>query len=93
MIVVLAVSVFAQKILYTTIDSGGELMPEQAAYDVKKYDLAVRPNIEEQSIKGVLTVTALIVKPIDKFVLDLDPVLTVDEINLQIPTANVPMCR
>ena len=86
----LAASVFAQKILHTTVDSGGELMPEQAAYDVKKYDLAVRPDIDAQTIKGVLTVTALIVNPLDKFVLDLDPVLKVDEINLTNPDSERP---
>ena len=59
-------------------DSGGVLMPEQAAYDVKSYDLDVRPNIQEQSIKGVLTAEALIVKPLDKFVLDLDRPFTVE---------------
>ena len=30
--------------------SGGALMAEQAAYDVRLYDLAVTPNIEEQTI-------------------------------------------
>lgn len=63
-------------------DSGGVLMPEQAAYDVKHYDLAVTPNIEDQSIKGVLKVKALIVKPIDKFVLDLDYPFTVESVGL-----------
>ncbi len=69
-------------------DSGGVLMAEQAAYDVKSYDLAVRPNIEEQSIKGVLTVRALIVKPIDKFVLDLDYPFTVESVRLLTNGAN-----
>lgn len=62
--------------------SGGVLMPEQAAYDVKHYDLKLRPNIEEQSIKGVLTVKALIVKSLDKFVLDLDTPFEVDSVML-----------
>ena len=57
-------------------------MPEQAAYDVISYDLDVRPNIEEQSIKGILTAKALIVKPIDKFVLDLDYPFTVESVVL-----------
>lgn len=71
--------VFAQRDLgVSPTGSGGVLMPEQAAYDVQSYDLAVRPNIEEQSIRGVLTATALIVKPIDKFVLDLDTPFTVE---------------
>jgi aminopeptidase N len=62
--------------------SGGVLMPEQAAYDIKSYDLELRPNIEEQSIKGVLTATAKIVNPIDKFVLDLDTPFTVESVSL-----------
>ncbi len=79
----LSISVFAQRDLGARpTDSGGVLMAEQAAYDVKSYDLAVRPNIEEQSIKGVLTVRALIVKPIDKFVLDLDYPFTVESVQL-----------
>ncbi len=68
--------------------SGGVLMAEQAAYDVQSYDLAVRPNIEEQSIAGVLTVKALIVKPIDKFVLDLDTPLTIESVELLTNGAN-----
>ncbi len=59
-------------------DSGGVLMAEQAAYDVKSYDLSVAPNIAEQSIKGTVIVKALIVKPLDKFVLDLDYPFTVE---------------
>jgi aminopeptidase N len=60
--------------------SGGVLMPEQAAYDVLSYELDLRPNIAEQTIKGVLTVKARIVKSIDKFVLDLDTPLTVESV-------------
>lgn len=63
-------------------NSGGVLSPEQAAYDVKSYDLDLRFNIEEHSIKGVLTVSAKIVNSIDKFVLDLDKPLTVDSVSL-----------
>jgi aminopeptidase N len=70
-------SAFAQMAARPT-GSGGVLMPEQAAYDVKHYDLALRVNPQEKSIKGVLTVTARIVKAIDKFVLDLDTPLTVE---------------
>jgi aminopeptidase N len=63
-------------------ESGGVLMPEQAAYDVKHYDLALRVNPAEQSIKGILTVKAEILKPINKFVLDLDMPLTVESVAL-----------
>ena len=92
-ILFLSVSVFAQRDLGARpTDSGGVLMPEQAAYDVKHYDLAVTPNIEEQSIKGVLTVTAKITKPIDKFVLDLDYPFTVESVELLTTDApNIPL--
>jgi aminopeptidase N len=61
--------------------SGGPLMPEQAAYDVKSYDLKLKVNPDEQTIKGVLTVQAMIVSPINWFVLDLDAPLAVDAVN------------
>lgn len=78
-----SVSIFAQRELgVRPTDSGGPLMPEQAAYDVRHYDLAVTPNIEERSITGVLTVKAEILKPLDKFVLDLDQAFTVGKAEL-----------
>ena len=87
--------VFAQRDLGARpTGSGGVLMSEQAAYDVKSYDLAVRVNPQEQSIKGVLTVTALIVKPINKFVLDLDIPFTIESVDLVFPLsdkANEPL--
>ncbi len=69
-------------------DSGGPLMPEQAAYDIKSYDLDLRINPTEQSIKGVLTAQALIVHPTAWLVLDLDPPLTVDSVALVNPTGD-----
>jgi aminopeptidase N len=82
-ILCLSVPVFAQRDLgVRPTSSGGVLMPEQAAYDIKSYDLQLRPNIEEQSIKGVLTATAKIVNPIDKFVLDLDTPFMVEAVSL-----------
>jgi aminopeptidase N len=62
------------------LGSGGPLMPEQAAYDVRSYDLALKVNVEERSIAGALTVKADIVKALDKFVLDLDKPFKVDSI-------------
>jgi aminopeptidase N len=61
-------------------DSGGPLMPEQAAYDVKAYDLALKINPAEQSIKGTLTVQAQIISPTAWFVLDLDDPLKVESV-------------
>jgi aminopeptidase N len=59
-------------------ESGGVLSAEQAAYDVKVYDLEVSVDVVNESIKGKLGLMALIVNPIDKFVLDLDSPLKVD---------------
>jgi aminopeptidase N len=62
--------------------SGGPLMPEQAAFDIKAYDLDLRIDPTEHSIKGVLTADALIVQPTRWFVLDLDPPLNVERVAL-----------
>ncbi len=61
-------------------DSGGPLMPEQAAYDVTSYDLALRVNPADKSINGTLTVSARIVHPTAWFVLDLDEPLKVESV-------------
>ncbi len=78
-----ALSVFSQReVGVRPTQSGGVLMPEQAAYDVKHYDLDLHVSPQEQSIKGVLTVKARILKPVDKFVLDLDMPLKVESVAL-----------
>ncbi|HEX8639100.1 MAG TPA: hypothetical protein VF692_13610, partial [Pyrinomonadaceae bacterium] len=75
----LSAAILAQRDLNARpTDSGGVLIAEQAAYDVKHYDLAMSVDPAAKSIKGVLTVRAEIVKPIDRFVLDLDTPLTVE---------------
>jgi len=66
-------------------DTGGPLMPEQAAYDVKSYDLDLRVDPAAQSIRGVHTTQALIVHPTKWFVLDLDTPLQVDSVALVDP--------
>ena len=82
MLLCAAASVAAQRTLGARpTDSGGPLMPEQAAYDVTHYDLTLAVNPTEQSIKGTLVATARIVSPTEWFVLDLDPPLTVESVN------------
>ena len=82
-ILFLSALVFAQRDLgVRPTESGGVLTAEQAAFDVQSYDLDLRVNPSEQSIKGVLTVKVLIVKPIEKLVLDLDAPLTVESVLL-----------
>lgn len=71
-------------------DTGGPLMPEQAAYDVKSYDLDLRVDPAGQSIKGVHTTLALIVHPTKWFVLDLDTPLQVDSVGLVDPVRKKP---
>lgn len=82
-VLLFAVSVFTQRELgVRPTESGGVLMPEQAAFDVKHYDLRLTPNIEEQTIKGVLTMRAQITGITGKIVLDLDYPLTVESVSL-----------
>ena len=81
--VFVSLTVFAQRDLAgRPTESGGVLLAEQAAYDVRHYDLALRVFPDERAIKGVLTVRARIVNSIDKFVLDLDTPLTVETVAL-----------
>lgn len=76
------VPAFAQRELGARpTESGGVLMPEQAAYDVKHYDLNLRVYPAEQSIKGVLSVRAQILNPLNKFVLHLDTPFTVEAVH------------
>jgi aminopeptidase N len=76
-IVLIANLAFGAKDIY---DSGGPLMPEQAAYDVTYYDLSLFVNPSDSSIQGSLKVNARIVQPLDMFVLDLDTLLKVHSI-------------
>jgi aminopeptidase N len=62
------------------LDSGGRLTPEQAAFDVRFYDLSVRVSPADSSISGTLTVVADIVQPTDRLVLDLDTLLDVSAV-------------
>lgn len=62
-------------------DSGGPLLPEQAAYDVTYYDLTLAVSPADSSVQGILKATARIASPTAWFVLDLDPILDISEIN------------
>ncbi|HAC16612.1 MAG TPA: peptidase M1, partial [Bacteroidetes bacterium] len=59
------------------MDSGGPLIPEQAAFRVTYYDLAVDINPAERSLDGSLQVHAETVHPTEWLVLDLDTVFTI----------------
>jgi aminopeptidase N len=64
----------------TFAGSGGPLSPEQAAYDVNYYALDLTIDPVAKTIDGSLLCRAVIVSPIDTFVLNLDNPFTVDSI-------------
>lgn len=63
-------------------DSGGPLLPEQAAYDVTFYDLDLDVRPDAREIQGTLTAHAKVVDSLDVFVLNLDRRLAVDRVRL-----------
>lgn len=58
-------------------DSGGPILPEQAAYDVTYYNLAVDVRPADSTVQGRVQVQADVVRPLEWFVLDLDLRFTV----------------
>ena len=70
-------------------DSGGRVAPEQAAYDARFYDLAVRVEPADSSLEGVLTMTARLVHPSERIALDLDPLLDVREVGVGSGSAGI----
>jgi aminopeptidase N len=61
--------------------SGGVLLPEEAAYDVLHYDLELDVFPNDQTIDGRLELTASLVRPTERIVLDLDRALHVEEVS------------
>lgn len=60
--------------------SGGPLSPEQAAFDVRFYDLSVRVNPADSTILGAMELYATAVRDLDVLVLDLDTAYAVREV-------------
>ncbi len=71
-----------ERVISSEQDSGGVLPPQQAAYDVTFYDLAVSVHPEEQTIEGRLRAVASVEEPLDVYLLDLDQRLEVDSVRL-----------
>lgn len=61
-------------------DSGGSFMPEQAAYDVKFYDLTLQVFPSDKRIDGTLQMQAKVVQPMYWLVMDLDTLLAISSI-------------
>lgn len=75
--ILLALTTTAGAQINDPYDSGGVMLPEQAAYDVQHYDLSVRVFPDRQELQGSVVVTADVASPLAWFVLDLDPRLDV----------------
>jgi len=61
-------------------ETGGPLLPEQAAFDVQTYDVSIIANPATKSIKGITVMTAKIVNPTDTIILHLDTPYKVDRV-------------
>lgn len=72
-------------------DSGGPLLSEQAAYDVKSYDISLRIDPAERSIGGATVIEAKVVHPLSWFVFDLDPAMTIRSVTLLAGATGQPL--
>jgi aminopeptidase N len=63
-----------------TYDSGGPLIPEQAAYDVTFYDLQLEIDPEQKSISGSNAIRFRSDESLEKFVLDFDALFVIDSV-------------
>jgi aminopeptidase N len=80
-VLVVSASVVAQRqVGVRPTETGGPLLPEQAAFDVKAYDVSITANPATKSIRGTTVMTARVVNPTDVIVLHLDTPYTVDRI-------------
>ncbi len=63
-------------------DSGGRIDPDEAAYDVNYYDLAVTVDPGDSTIDGRIVLHATIVAPTARIAFDLDTLLAVGSVDL-----------
>jgi len=70
------------------LDSGGELDPLQAAYDVRRYELELALDPERRSISGSSLAVVVATAPLDTLLLDLDHRLAVSAVEVDgVPAA------
>ncbi|HET8552489.1 MAG TPA: M1 family metallopeptidase [Gammaproteobacteria bacterium] len=62
--------------------TGGPLLPAQAAYDVRRYDLAVAVHPKNQTIDGRNKITVAVLKPLKVFEVQLDGHLSVYKVSV-----------
>jgi aminopeptidase N len=77
----LVLPVYAQRDLGARpTETGGPLLPEQAAFDVLSYDVTVRVDPKNQWISGTTVMTAKALKPTREIILHLDTPFKIDRI-------------
>lgn len=69
--------VHAQQVMY---DSGGDLTPELAAYNVNFYDLNLKVNPEDSTISGFVDIHFDVVQPTNEIAVALDPRLDISSV-------------
>lgn len=80
-ILLLAASVAAQRELGSRpTETGGPLMPEQAAYDVQSYDVSLKVDPKGKWISGTTVMIAKVVVPTSVIVLNLDTTFNIDSV-------------
>lgn len=81
-------SAFAQRELgVRPTETGGPMIYEQMAYDVGHYEIDIKVDPKERSIKGDVLMTARIVHPTNAIVLDLDTVYEIEMIEIWLDKA------
>src|SRR5688572_16497173 len=81
LLLTLAAAAFAQReFAVRPTETGGPLMPEQAAFDVKHYSLRLKVEPAKKAISGESSMSARVVIPTNVIVLDLDTPYTVSRI-------------
>lgn len=74
-------------------DSGGGLLPEQAAFDVQRCELNLRIDPVRKSISGTAAIQVQALEPLPVLVLDLDPRLKVRRVWLRSDDPGLPGTR
>lgn len=69
--------VYSQQVMY---DSGGDLTPELAAYNVNFYDLNLKINPEDSTISGFVDIHFDVVQPTNEIAGALDPRLAISSV-------------
>lgn len=81
LILLTCVFAFAQRELgVRPTETGGPLMPEQAAYDVQSYDVSLKVDPKGKWISGTTVMIAKVVVPTSVIVLNLDTTFNIDSI-------------